>query len=58
MSSPGSVHIVPVNDLREHVIEPDVTCWCQPTLDEEDNIWVHNSMDGREDYESGARKPH
>ena len=51
-----TTHVVPVGDLREHdIVEP---CWCHPTLDEEYNIWVHNSMDGREDYEAGRRKPH
>ena len=47
-------HIIPLNDLRPH--EPDMQCWCRPEVNE-DNVAVHNSMDGREDFESGKRKP-
>lgn len=48
-------HIVPVGDLRDH--EADPTCWCNPTEDEDDpDIWVHHSMDRREDYERGRMK--
>ena len=46
-------HVIPVNDLREH--EPYSTCWCRPTLDE--GVWLHHSMDEREKYETGDRKP-
>lgn len=46
---------MPVNDLREHVDRPD--CWCKPKQDAEyPEVWVHNSMDRREEYEQG-RKP-
>lgn len=48
-------HIVPVGDLRDH--EADPSCWCKPSEDTEDpGIWVHNSMDRREDYEMGRMK--
>jgi hypothetical protein len=47
-------HIIPLNDLRPH--EPEMTCWCRPETNE-DNVAVHHSMDGREDFQSGARKP-
>lgn len=40
----SAVHIVPVNDLRDH--EAKSACWCRPT--EVDGIWVHHSMDRRE----------
>lgn len=54
-------HVYPVSDLREH----DTTCvkvsrcWCNPVLQIEDEgvIIVHNSMDGREAFETGERKP-
>jgi hypothetical protein len=46
------VHVFPVNDLREH--ELTLKCWCHPVLDE---IVTHNSMDRREEYERGERKP-
>lgn len=48
-------HIVPVDDLREHELEP--TCWCKPEWDSDDCTYVHNALDEREDYESGKRKP-
>lgn len=52
-----NVHVVPINDLREHVID-GTTCWCKPRVDEEmDNLVIHNSMDERESYENG-RKQH
>ena len=48
------IHIVPVNDLREHATSPQ--CWCKPTLD--DGVFIHHAMDRRELYETGALKPH
>lgn len=49
----GSYHVVPINDLYEHIVSSN--CWCRPTRDcEEHNVWVHNSADGREEtYEKG-----
>jgi hypothetical protein len=46
-------HVVPLNDLLPH--ECSQRCWCKPTRDEEEiNLWVHHSMDGREEtYEQG-----
>jgi hypothetical protein len=52
MSEP--IHVLPVNDLREHTASSD--CWCKPALDADDSIYVHHSMDRREEYENG-RKP-
>jgi hypothetical protein len=45
-------HVMPVNDLREHV---KTGCWCRPTDDE--GLIVHHSLDQRELYEYGERKP-
>lgn len=45
-------HVYPVNDLREHSA---ANCWCHPA--EDGGIVVHNSLDGRELYERGERKP-
>ena len=48
------IHVVPVNDLREH--EAEVTCWCRPTEDDETpGLFVHHNMDGREQFETGER---
>jgi hypothetical protein len=51
-------HVVPMHDLREHVVDGDGSCWCKPSYDEEYRIFTHNSADGREAYERGARQPH
>ena len=47
------VHVYPVNDLKEHTTD---RCWCNPT-EEDGNILIHNSMDKREQFETGERKP-
>ena len=49
------IHVYPLNDLRDHVVEGK-TCWCDPEYDEEHDVLIHNSLDGREDYETGERK--
>ena len=55
-------HVVPEQDLRAHDISP--SCWCNPfhPLDEDEeeeqeDIWIHQALDQREDYEEGERKP-
>jgi hypothetical protein len=45
-------HVTPIDDLRPH--DFDSECWCKPTDDE--GIWVHHSMDRREEYEEGRLK--
>jgi hypothetical protein len=48
-------HVVPIGDFREHESRP--SCWCHPTPDEDDpGVWVHHSMDRREEYEEGRKK--
>ena len=39
-----SVHVIPLNDWREH--EENEACWCQPRFDE--GVFVHNAADHRE----------
>jgi hypothetical protein len=48
-------HIVPIDDTHDHELSSE--CWCDPKLDEEHWVATHQSADGREDFESGARKP-
>jgi hypothetical protein len=49
-------HVIPNNDLRDHESSKD--CWCHPDEETETpGLWVHHSMDRREEYEQG-RKPH
>lgn len=51
---PGQTHITPMEDLRPHDL--GAGCWCRPVEDTEfPHIWVHQSLDGREAYESGER---
>lgn len=50
------IHVVPVDDLREHTCS--CTCWCRPVDDhEEPDVWMHNSLDQRERYEKGELRP-
>lgn len=50
----GKFHVYPVNDLKDHEC---ANCWCNPKIDDENlNLLVHNSMDGREACETGERK--
>ena len=55
MTDREATHVLPINDLREH--EASKTCWCKPTQDDEEPlVWIHHSMDGREEYENGRMK--
>jgi len=50
-------HIIPIDDYREHFVSID--CWCSPKRDDEEyELIIHNSMDGREKYQSGEIKYH
>ena len=42
------MHILPINDLMEH--ESQVWCSCKPEIKE--GIVLHNSLDGREHFET------
>ena len=54
LSEYGYKHIVPMNDLREHLPHE---CWCRPTPEAGDtSIIVHHAMDQRELYETGTLK--
>lgn len=59
---PDSIgHVEPVGDLREHVTDERGQCWCKPAVELVDGgrgwIVIHNALDGREDYETGRRRP-
>lgn len=50
------MHVIPLNDLREHIPEPD--CWCRPMPDEEEPlVFLHHAMDRRELYERDELLP-
>ena len=52
----GQVHVMPVQDLRDH--EPSTSCWCHPTeCDDQFDVYVHHALDGREQYENGELLP-
>ncbi len=46
--------VAPINDIKPHEIGK-IECWCNPYID--GDILVHNSMDEREQYERGEKKP-
>lgn len=50
------IHVYPTNDLREHDTS-SLDCWCNPEFDNRNNLVIHHSMDGREAFETGERKP-
>lgn len=47
------LHVTPIKDLHDHTETED--CWCKP-VEWCEGVFVHNSMDRREEYEEG-RKP-
>lgn len=49
-------HVYPIDDLKEHVLHGS-KCWCKPKVDLDLDIITHNSMDERESFETGERKP-
>lgn len=47
-------HVVPVDEINGH---RPIDCHCHPQLSDEDyEVVVHNSFDGREAFEEGERK--
>lgn len=51
-SHSADIHVMPLEDLREHV--DTESCWCCPRRDfDEDDVIVHKAMDNRESYEEG-----
>jgi hypothetical protein len=53
------LHVYPVNDLRDHDTASHGACWCRPAIEEEGTGYIvtHNSLDGRERFETGERRP-
>ena len=55
---PDEVHMIPLNDLREH--EASGGCWCYPSREERQHmpddwcfVWTHRPLD-RRDLLTGA----
>lgn len=46
-------HVIPLNDLREHLETIIPPCPCNPRIERENDsvICIHNSFDGREGLE-------
>lgn len=54
--SDGLVHVLPVNDVLEHLELRQ--CWCRPnvvTFPDRAVIVVHHAADGREHFEGDIR---
>lgn len=50
----GKRHVIPTDEIDVHCFE---RCWCEPTeSDVDEDVLVHKSRDGREDFENGVRK--
>jgi hypothetical protein len=53
---PQHSHVVPNGDTKRHQLDP--TCWCIPIEEVEyTGIFIHNSADKREVYETGHKRP-
>ena len=47
-----TLNVIPLEDYRPH--DNTEACWCTPRRDpDEPRVIVHNSLDGREQYERG-----
>lgn len=62
MHDPFSVHVIPINDTRKHSEDIGIPCWCESTVEPEeegDEVTVHrhNSADGREFSEPDYTRP-
>lgn len=44
------IAVYPVNDDFNHDLFNE-SCWCNPRIEENGQLIVHNSFDGREDFE-------
>lgn len=47
-------HVIPLDDEREHIT--DTSCWCDPSqdIDGDEYLFVHHSLDGREQWEGAT----
>ena len=54
------VEVYPADDIGHHSIDTRGRCRCRPEIEEDGLDWIviHQSFDGREDYETGKRRPH
>jgi len=53
----GNMHVMPMNDLRDHI--ESFWCLCDPVMDtEHSDVIIHNAFDGREADEENAEKHH
>ncbi|MBX9864655.1 MAG: hypothetical protein K2Y42_18100 [Hyphomicrobium sp.] len=51
--SDKAMHIYPLNDLRDHVVDGG-KCWCGAAEDD-DGLIIHSAMDQREKFQNGER---
>lgn len=57
MFDSNEIHVLPVNDLREH--EASAFCFCKPKRDtERPEVYIHNALDRREFYENNPGLTH
>ncbi len=46
--TPVDIHILPINDIAEHTFH---NCTCNPSIEENGKLIIHNAFDGRKDFE-------
>lgn len=47
MNTSNWLHVLPINDLKPHK-EQGFDCECEPKIDWDNELIIHNSYDGRE----------
>lgn len=52
-------HVIPGNDIHQHVLDDEGSCACHPYVDEEADglLYHHHAFDGREAFIHRTRKP-
>lgn len=43
------LHVIPLNDQIDHICTSK--CWCSPSKTDNNQLIIHNSLDGRESVE-------
>jgi hypothetical protein len=59
LDSDIAIHVIPENDIWEHLLDADGKCWCDPGIDDQADelIFWHNAQDERESFVRGLRLP-
>ena len=53
-----TVHIYPLEDVMEHLVDGQGPCWCRPTYDVNglgDRVCIHNKFDAEYEPNTGDK---